>query len=169
MSVVDDFWWAPCHQSGIKVRSNFKFAILRFYWNHRTLHNVKWLWENVHSFHHQIREPTGLSTNYVHPLEMLLVSVGPFIGAILFRPTLFVLYLYIFIRTGIDIAHHTGWEFPFSPLRILPFHTQTKFHDTHHYISGYCGNAKNLATTSTIWDRVFGTYSSNESLFHKKS
>ena len=46
-----------------------------FYWNHRMLH-TPWMWKHVHAFHHEIKEPTALSTSYIHPFEMILVSVG---------------------------------------------------------------------------------------------
>eukprot|EP00160_Parvularia_atlantis_P018766 Unigene7097_Nuclearia_a/m.21746 Unigene7097_Nuclearia_a/g.21746 ORF Unigene7097_Nuclearia_a/g.21746 Unigene7097_Nuclearia_a/m.21746 type:complete len:336 (-) Unigene7097_Nuclearia_a:23-1030(-) len=45
------------------------------------------------------------------------------------------------------------------PWQLIPFHAPTSFHDLHHYYSGYAGKAKNLATTFTIWDQLFGTYS----------
>ena len=53
---------------------------LYFYWNHRMLH-TPWMWENVHAFHHQLKEPTALSTSYIHPFEMILVSIGACVRA----------------------------------------------------------------------------------------
>eukprot|EP00160_Parvularia_atlantis_P018767 Unigene7097_Nuclearia_a/m.21748 Unigene7097_Nuclearia_a/g.21748 ORF Unigene7097_Nuclearia_a/g.21748 Unigene7097_Nuclearia_a/m.21748 type:complete len:220 (-) Unigene7097_Nuclearia_a:214-873(-) len=87
---------------------------LYFYWNHRTLHAVPWLWRNVHALHHEIKEPTALATNYIHPLEMVLVSVGTFLAALIVRPHLLTLLIFIFVRTGQDVANHSGWEYPFS-------------------------------------------------------
>ncbi|KAJ3329532.1 Methylsterol monooxygenase 2-2 [Blyttiomyces sp. JEL0837] len=132
---------------------------LWFYFNHRALHQSKWLWENVHSIHHKMMTPTALSTNYLHPLEMLLVSVGTVVGVIVVRPHYVPFLTFVFLRTLEDVGNHSGWDFPFLPSRWIPFHVTAKFHDTHHATSNYSGKAKNLATTFTFWDMLFGSYS----------
>ncbi|KAJ3108377.1 hypothetical protein HDU97_001502 [Phlyctochytrium planicorne] len=144
MSLVDDLW---------------------FYINHRTLHRSKWLWENVHSLHHKMMNPTALSTNYLHPLEMLLVSIGTIAATVVVRPHYVPFIFFIFIRTAEDVGNHSGWDFPFLPSHYIPGHVTARFHDTHHALSNYQGVAKNLATTYTIWDRMFGTFSKG---FQKK-
>ncbi|KAJ3113325.1 hypothetical protein HDU96_003536 [Phlyctochytrium bullatum] len=138
MALVDDLW---------------------FYINHRTLHTNKWLWENVHSLHHKMMNPTALSTNYLHPLEMLLVSIGTLAATAVVRPHYVPFIFFIFVRTAEDVGNHSGWDFPFMPSRWIPGHVTARFHDTHHALSNYQGKAKNLATTFTFWDKMFGTFS----------
>ncbi|KAI8851129.1 fatty acid hydroxylase superfamily-domain-containing protein [Chytridium lagenaria] len=138
MAFVDDLW---------------------FYINHRTLHTNKWLWENVHSLHHKMMNPTALSTNFLHPLEMLLVSIGTIAAAAVVRPHYVPFLFFIFIRTAEDVGNHSGWDFPFLPSHWIPGHVTARFHDTHHALSNYQGKAKNLATTFTFWDKIFGSYS----------
>ncbi|KAJ3205761.1 Methylsterol monooxygenase 2-2 [Dinochytrium kinnereticum] len=138
MALIDDLW---------------------FYINHRTLHMNKWLWENVHSLHHKMMNPTALSTNYLHPLEMLLVSIGTLVATAVVRPHYIPFIFFIFVRTAEDVGNHSGWDFPFLLSRWIPGHVTARFHDTHHALSNYQGRAKNLATTFTFWDKLFGTFS----------
>ncbi len=47
---------------------------------------------------------------------------------------------------------HSGFEFPFSPTRILPLSSKASYHDFHHTM-----NAGNFAGTVYLWDTIFGT------------
>jgi sterol desaturase/sphingolipid hydroxylase (fatty acid hydroxylase superfamily) len=90
---------------------------------------------------------------------VLLPSSGTFLAVLVCRPDLFTFLVFVFVRTGQDVANHSGWEFGrWSPWNWIPGHAPTTFHDTHHYRSGYAGHAKNLATTLVVWDKLFGTY-----------
>ena len=40
-----------------------------FYWSHWLLHEVEYLWQSIHYFHHQYKEPTAFAQFAVHPIE----------------------------------------------------------------------------------------------------
>ena len=47
---------------------------------------------------------------------------------------------------------HCGYEFPWSPFRLIPFGGDASYHDYHH-----TRNVGNYGTFMTIWDTVFDT------------
>ena len=47
---------------------------------------------------------------------------------------------------------HSGYEFTWSPLRLLPFSSSSEFHNFHH--SNYEGN---YASFFNFWDTLFNT------------
>ena len=47
---------------------------------------------------------------------------------------------------------HCGYEFPWSPFRLIPFGGDASYHDFHH-----TRNVGNYGTFMTIWDTLFDT------------
>ena len=47
---------------------------------------------------------------------------------------------------------HSGYEFSWSPFRLIPFSSGGRYHDFHHAV-----NVGNYASFFSIWDSVFGT------------
>ena len=47
---------------------------------------------------------------------------------------------------------HSGFEFPFSMFRIIPFSSGSPYHNYHHL-----KNTGNYATFTWVWDSIFGT------------
>jgi sterol desaturase/sphingolipid hydroxylase (fatty acid hydroxylase superfamily) len=58
-----------------------------------------------------------------------------------------IAYKLILVKEG-----HSGYEFPWSPLRILPFVMSPSYHDHHH-----SHNVGNFAGNIYIWDLLMGT------------
>jgi sterol desaturase/sphingolipid hydroxylase (fatty acid hydroxylase superfamily) len=50
-----------------------------FYIGHRTLHCIPALFRSVHCIHHEPLRPVGMHAFYAHPLEVLIVNLGPVI------------------------------------------------------------------------------------------
>jgi len=48
-------------------------------------------------------------------------------------------------------AHH-GYEFPWSPLRLMPFVADAEYHDFHHF-----KNVGNYSSFMTVWDTLLNT------------
>lgn len=59
---------------------------------------------------------------------------------------------WIAIRTGESIEGHTGYEFTWSPTRILPFACDYGYHAYHH-----SHNIGNYSSFFSIWDTIFGS------------
>src|SRR6266540_1148424 len=57
---------------------------LIFYWVHRLMHRVNWIWRWTHQLHHSAERVDVAGFAYVHPLEMvLLVTIGSCVAALL--------------------------------------------------------------------------------------
>jgi len=129
------------------------------YWLHRAMHHFPWLYKNVHAKHHDLREPSALGAIYASPIDMLLVGFGMSLAVIIVKPDYISFLCFVFFQTLQDVSNHTGWNLPFSPLSLLPFKSDTKYHDLHHRYGHHAGPAKNLAGAFWILDWAFGTMS----------
>lgn len=47
---------------------------------------------------------------------------------------------------------HSGYDWPWSPFRLVPFSAPASYHNFHH-----SHNVGNYATFFSLWDTVFGT------------
>jgi len=125
-----------------------------FYWTHRALHS-KALYAAIHKMHHTHQTTVGIAAEYAHPVEfvlgnMLPTSVGPMIlGPRAHMLTIFAWYT---VRFGETLDGHCGYEFSWSPYRLIPFSGSAEYHDFHHSV-----NIGNYGSFFCIWDTVFGT------------
>lgn len=125
-----------------------------FYWGHRLLH-TKWLYQHVHSVHHEYATPFGLTSEYAHPAEILFLGFATILGPALTGPHLLTLWLWMSLRVLETVEAHSGFDFPWSPSNFIPFYGGADFHDYHHR----CIYTKsgNYASTFTYMDWLFGT------------
>lgn len=125
-----------------------------FYWCHRGLHHKR-IYPYIHKMHHTYTTPVGISAEYAHPLEfvfgnMLPTAVGPAIlGPKAHLVTIFAWYA---VRFGETLDGHCGYEFSWSPYRLIPFSGSAEYHDFHH-----SANVGNFGSFFSIWDTVFQT------------
>ena len=49
-----------------------------------------------------------------------------------------------------SVDSHSGYEFPFTPFRLVPFSGSATYHDYHH-----SSNTGNYSSFFTIWDTLF--------------
>ncbi|KAF2075462.1 hypothetical protein CYY_003243 [Polysphondylium violaceum] len=122
-----------------------------FYWVHRALHHGIW-YKYIHKMHHDHSAPFGITAEYAHPIETLILGVGTVIGPFLFSRDLFTLWVWLGVRLYQTVECHCGYDFPFNPTRLIPFWGGAKFHDFHH--ETFVGN---YASTFTYLDAMFGT------------
>eukprot|EP01122_Echinamoeba_exundans_P003715 TRINITY_DN1378_c0_g2_i1.p3 TRINITY_DN1378_c0_g2~~TRINITY_DN1378_c0_g2_i1.p3 ORF type:complete len:130 (+),score=34.35 TRINITY_DN1378_c0_g2_i1:951-1340(+) len=102
--------------------------------------------------HHEYQAPNSLSGEYAHPAETLILGVGTIIGPLCLATHITSVYIWIGIRLLQVVECHSGYDFPWSPRKFIPFWGGAEFHDFHH--ETFTGN---YASTFTIWDHVFGT------------
>eukprot|EP00350_Pseudokeronopsis_sp_OXSARD2_P001614 CAMPEP_0170541912 /NCGR_PEP_ID=MMETSP0211-20121228/1514_1 /TAXON_ID=311385 /ORGANISM="Pseudokeronopsis sp., Strain OXSARD2" /LENGTH=244 /DNA_ID=CAMNT_0010844819 /DNA_START=213 /DNA_END=947 /DNA_ORIENTATION=+ len=125
-----------------------------YYFGHRLLH-TKYLYPWAHKMHHQYVQNVGIAAEYIHPLDFVFLSLASIsLGPVLLGQRMhFVTFLlYATIRTCEGFDAHCGYEFPWSPVRLLPLTNPSTFHDFHH-----SGNIGNYAAWFCHWDYIFGT------------
>jgi len=115
-----------------------------FYWTHRLLHAVPFLYRRVHSVHHQSRNPNAFSGLCFHPIESLVYfsQLGIFAlcpGLCAWRT------LFKWGTILMPVTTHHGFDDSF-----LGGHST--FHHAHHV--RVVGNFGGL---HPLWDRVAGT------------
>lgn len=133
------------------------FAILEdflFYWCHRMLHHPS-IYPRIHKKHHEFKDTISIASEYAHPLETLLSNIMPSIAGYKLlkgKVHLMTVGIWIFIRVMESVDGHCGYEFPFSPYRLIPFSGSSHFHNYHH-----THNIGNYGSLFSFWDTFCGT------------
>ncbi|XP_022775901.1 sphinganine C4-monooxygenase 1-like [Durio zibethinus] len=144
----------------IIIATQFVIAMLVFdtwtYFTPRYMHQNKFLYRHLHSWHHQLVVSYAFGVQYTHPLEGLLVdTVG---GALAFivsgmspRTSIF---FFLFVSLKI-VDDHCGLRLPGNLIQIF-FKNNSAYHDVHHQLYG---GKYNFSQPSFIMgDRILGTY-----------
>ncbi|CAM6127007.1 unnamed protein product [Calypogeia fissa] len=137
------------------------------YWIHRWLHS-DWAYNNIHYVHHEFTAPTGFSSPYAHAAEIILLGIPTFAGPVLVPGHMITLWLWIALRQLEAIETHSGYDFPWSPTRLVPFYGGPEYHDYHHLVGG--SSQSNFASVFTYCDWLYGTdkgYRYQRSSLHK--
>ena len=150
-----------CTRDGLPSRYQFVLQIifcmlledLGFHVFHRMLHWPS-LYPYVHKIHHEYKVSVAITSNYMHPMEFLLL-----ISPVQFGPMILGKHLHIMtsitwfgIRTFESIEGHCGYEFSWSPVRIIPFAADYGYHAYHH-----SHNVGNYSTFFSLWDTILGS------------
>ncbi|KAL8371936.1 hypothetical protein RB595_001645 [Gaeumannomyces hyphopodioides] len=126
------------------------------YWFHRALHYGP-LYKAIHKLHHTYSAPFGLAAEYASPIETMLLGFGvvgtPIVWVSITGDLhLFTMYMWIVLRLFQAIDAHSGYDFPWSLRKILPFWAGADHHDLHH--ERFIGN---YASSFRWWDYVLDT------------
>jgi sterol desaturase/sphingolipid hydroxylase (fatty acid hydroxylase superfamily) len=125
-----------------------------FYWCHRLLHYGPF-YRHVHKMHHTFKTTVGIAAEYTHPIEFVLGNMLPCaVGPAILGPRAHIITIFAWytIRFGETLDGHCGYEFSWSPFRLIPFSGSADYHDFHH-----SANIGNYSSFFCIWDTVFGT------------
>lgn len=140
--------------SPVKILLALVVADFTIYWIHRAQHRSDTLWR-THAWHHSIREMywfAGFRTSFAHSflynipqatIPMLFFGLGTFEASVAFA-----------IGMLVQFWEHTNLRVDIGPLRHVFITPQ--YHRVHHSATELC--YKNLGTTFSLWDHLFGTY-----------
>jgi methylsterol monooxygenase len=139
------------------------------YWNHRLMHEVTWLYKNVHKLHHTYSAPFGMTAEYANPIEVMVLGFGtvsvPIVYCALTKDLhVLTMYLWITLRLFQAIDAHSGYDFPWSLHHFLPFWAGADYHDVHH--EKFIGN---YASSFRFWDHMMNTVSGSEAFKQKRA
>ncbi|KAL7083309.1 hypothetical protein ACP275_14G153300 [Erythranthe tilingii] len=132
------------------------------YWLHRMLHN-KWGYENIHRVHHEYTAPIGFAAPYAHWAEIIILGLASFLGPLIAPGHMVTFWLWMIVRQMEAVETHSGYDFPWSPLKYIPFYGGAHFHDYHHFVGGK--SQSNFASVFTYCDYIYGT---NKGYLYKK-
>ncbi|KAG6503849.1 very-long-chain aldehyde decarbonylase GL1-10-like [Zingiber officinale] len=124
------------------------------YWLHRLLH-TKWGYEKIHYIHHEYAAPIGFQALYAHWGDLLFPGIAAFAGPVLAPCHVVILWLFGSLRELASIECHTGYDFPWSPTKFVPFYGGAIYHDYHHSV-GYHSQS-NFGAFFTYCDYLYGT------------
>lgn len=105
-----------------------------FHMGHRLLH-WKPIYPVIHKIHHEYQFTIAQAANYAHPLEYLFGNVYPTMSGpiILGKHMHFVpAVTWTLIRLMKAYDNHSGYDFSFSPFKLLPMQATSQYHDFHH-------------------------------------
>ena len=121
------------------------FEVL-FYYSHRLLHEVPFLYSRVHKTHHEHRNPTAFCAAYAHPVEYVLGNVLPaVITGHLLRPHIVTMTVYSFLGIFVTLIEHSG-------ISIFGAKNAWRFHSQHHltFVNNY--------SFIGLMDKMHGTF-----------
>ncbi|KAL2651413.1 hypothetical protein R1flu_019541 [Riccia fluitans] len=124
------------------------------YWLHRWLHS-EWGYSKIHYIHHEFTAPQSYAAPYSHFAEMLILGIPTLIGPALCPGHMITFWLWIGLRQLESLETHSGYDFPFSLTKLIPFYGGPKFHDYHHFVGGK--SQSNFASVFTYCDWLYGT------------
>jgi len=105
-----------------------------FFFSHKFLH-WRVIYPYIHKIHHEHITTFNIAAVYAHPLEFLLGNAMPSgLGSLLLGSKMhFATHIvWTVIRIGETVAGHSGYEFSWSPYKLIPFMPPSSYHDFHH-------------------------------------
>jgi len=124
------------------------------YWLHRLLHTA-WGYDRIHRVHHEYAAPIGYAAPYAHWAEVLILGVPAFAGPAMVPCHMTTFWLWFVLRHVEAVDTHSGFTFPLSPTKFIPFYGGAEYHDYHHYVGRQ--SQSNFASVFTFCDYIYGT------------
>lgn len=149
-------WWFPVQLFAYACILDFYF-----YWYHRAMHEVSWLWK-YHRVHHLTRHPNPLLSAFAdHEQEWCDILVVPLLTWLTYRVnfatwwmcTVYILYTEAMGHSGIRMYWQTPATGPV--LRLFDADLCLEDHDLHHR-QGWKVSA-NYGKQTRLWDKIFGS------------
>jgi sterol desaturase/sphingolipid hydroxylase (fatty acid hydroxylase superfamily) len=125
-----------------------------FHFIHKLLHHPR-IYSLIHKIHHSHIVTISIAVEYAHPIEFILGNLIPTtLGPLLLGRNLHIFTFAIWgkVRLTETLEDHSGYEFPWSPFRLIPFSASAAYHDFHH-----SHNVGNYSSFFSFWDTLCGT------------
>lgn len=123
---------------------------------HRYLHQNRFLYRHIHSWHHRLVVPYPYGTLYNHPAEGLVMdTIGgllAFVASGMSPRTSIYFFSFCTVKA---IDDHCGLMLPWNVFHRF-FWNNTAYHDLHHQLRG--GTYNFSQPFFVTWDKVFGTH-----------
>ena len=150
-----------CSVDGVPTRYQLALQLLvcmicedlGFHVFHRMLHWPS-IYPHVHKIHHEYKVSIAITSAYMHPMEFLILILPTGLGPLVLGKHMHITtgFAWFTLRTFESIEGHAGYEFSWSPFRILPFAADYGYHAYHH-----SHNIGNYSTFFSIWDSILGS------------
>jgi len=127
-----------------------------FHCTHRMFHSKhKYfpMYQWFHKQHHEYAHPVSITSEYAHPVEYAIGNHFPsFTGMLLLGSSIHIWTIMVWGVIRVLETHdgHSGYEFPWSVWRLIPFGCDATYHIFHH-----SKNVGNFSSFMTIWDTLF--------------
>lgn len=148
------------------------------YWIHRVIHQIPFLYKNIHKIHHTYSYPNVFIAYYQHPLDLILTNLFPTLLSVWILQDLCSLQISYYLwtimniyKTYIEICGHSGKNIPQTSgypqcmwlVKYLQIELYTKDHDRHHSLNN-CNYSKRFS----LWDKIFKTYRNDKKTITKE-
>ncbi len=137
----------------------FLLADLGRYVQHRTMHEVPYLWR-YHVLHHSVGAMNVFKTSRNHIVERFLQQPFLFGPAIALGAGPEVILPFVVVNSMLGVFDHSNVDFRLGPLEYVLMGPNA--HRIHHSIDRVEGNT-NYGTALVVWDILFRTYTSPQS------
>lgn len=126
------------------------------YFMHRLMHQNKFLYRTLHSWHHRLLVPYACGALYNHPVEGLIMdTIGGGLSFILSGMHPKVAVFFWCFATMKTVDDHCGLALASNPFQLF-FANNASYHDIHHQMSGLKYNFSQ--PFFPIWDHLCGTH-----------
>ncbi|OWK07648.1 CH25H [Cervus elaphus hippelaphus] len=96
-----------------------------FVW-HLLHHRVPWLYRTFHKMHHQNSSPFALATQYMSVGELFSLGFFDMVNILLLRCHPLTTLTFHVVNIWLSVEDHSGYDFPWSTHRLVPFGTGRK-------------------------------------------
>ena len=128
-------------------------ADLGFYFAHRMLHSVPFLWR-FHAVHHSSRQLDWLAAYRVHPIDQVIVKSVSLVPVFVLGFSELAILCAALVYHWHSIFLHSNIRAPFGPLKWII--ASPEFHHWHHADAAEAHD-RNFAGQVALWDVIFST------------
>lgn len=134
-----------------KLCAGYIFFEVVFYFGHLLLH-TKWGYP-YHKDHHAYYVTTSAAGSWGHFIDGIISFPIPGVSPVfIFGYHWYTMWCYTVVLGLHTHYDHGGYDFPFNPIQLIPFGSNTAAHNYHH-----SHNRSNFGLYWGIMDKIFGT------------